>query len=122
MLELLSHALSEDRHKRETRYRLRHTRNGRRGTTLTLDVSIAQAFDKTTATIVDLAPEVDGDGAAASEEALDKLADWLERAAIAIRARGAPTPAIFRYDDPVSASSLARQVRATSDDDEDDAS
>lgn len=57
-----------------------------RGTTLTLNMRITQStqFGTVTSEITDLRPKVDGN----VEEAVDKLAEWLERAAIAIRNRG----------------------------------
>jgi hypothetical protein len=69
-------------------YTLQHTNGGRDGTTLTLSLQVTQsvAYGTTVAKITDLAPKVTGD----TEASLDKLAEWLERAALAIKNRGTP--------------------------------
>lgn len=86
--------LSADQQKVVANYQLKHATPGREGTTLTLDVQVTQAFGKVTAKILDLEPEVKG---GTQEEALDKLAEWMERAAVAIRQRGAPRPVVCDY-------------------------
>lgn len=78
-------------------YGIEHWQAGRGGTVLKLDLRLTRAFGKTKAELLDLQPEVDGTDAEATEVALDKLATWLERAAEAIRARGAPEIAVASY-------------------------
>jgi hypothetical protein len=70
---------------------------GRGGTCLKLDVEVVRRFGKITARLA-ADPELDGEDA---EAALDKLATWLERSAIAIRHRGAPTPLVCEYRNPI---------------------
>lgn len=75
-------------------YRLQHSNPGRGNTTLTLDVNVKHAYGKVTATIPDLEPSIDG---GTTEEALDKLADWMERGAKALRDRGTANPIFSNY-------------------------
>lgn len=93
MLTLKS-AKKEDDHKFSATYELVHVTPGRQGTHLTLDVKLTRAFGEVTAEIPDLVPKVKGES---FEPALDKLAEWLERAAAAIRARGEGTPLLMEY-------------------------
>lgn len=78
-------------------YEAIHMQVGRGGTCLKLSLSIERSklFNRVKASFSDLAPEVEGDDA---EAALDKLADWCERASIAIRERGKAVPAISKYE------------------------
>lgn len=57
-------------------------------------MKLTRAFGEVKAEITDLAPEVKGES---FEPALDKLAEWLERAAKAIRERGEGTPLLMEY-------------------------
>lgn len=75
-------------------YELSHSIPGRQGTTLSLDVHLEMAFGRTKAQVLDLRPEVEGEN---PEAALDKLADWLERSAKALRERGKPHPLFSNY-------------------------
>lgn len=75
-------------------YELSHSTPGRQGTTLSLNVHIEMAFGRTKAQVLDLQPEVEGEN---PEAALDKLADWLERSAKALRERGKPQPLFSSY-------------------------
>lgn len=71
-------------------YELQHYQGGRGGTCLTLSVELTAGLGRVKARIPDLEPQVDG---ADPEAALDKLAEWMERAAVALRARGVPQAA-----------------------------
>jgi hypothetical protein len=78
-------------------YELTHSLPGRQGTTLTLTV-VAKGDhhnNPVTVSIPDLAPSVVCDNGV--EEALDKLAEWMERAALTIRKRGKPSMIIGSY-------------------------
>ena len=87
MLTLQSCHADDDKSALTAHYRLTHSRPGRGGTTLELNVRVVHAFGRVTADITDLAPRVETTN---TEEALDKLAEWLERAAAGLRARGKP--------------------------------
>lgn len=67
------------------------------GTILTLHprLEINERFGRIKASVPDLAPELD---TLDPEEALDKLAEWLERCAQGIRERGKPRALINSYD------------------------
>lgn len=82
-------------------YKLTHSTPGARGTTLELNVQleVRRPYGEIIATVTDLKPKVKG---LDSEEALDKLADWLERAAKALRQRGAPRAMFSDYPSPLS--------------------
>lgn len=95
MLEPLSFSISEDKRMQTSTYRLTHVTPGRTGTHLTLDVRLERGFGSTWASVPDLRPEIKSEDA---EEALDKLAEWLERAAAALRARGAPKAVLSTYE------------------------
>lgn len=77
-------------------YEVLHVTPGRQGTHLSLKLKLETAFGKTSAEFTDLKPEVEGDD---PELALDKLAEWMERAAKAIRTRGAPQRLVASYPD-----------------------
>lgn len=64
-------------------YEIRHSQPGRDGTTLTADLEMVLTPDRTTLRI-NLA-ECDGQ---TPQEALDRLAHWLERLAVGIKERG----------------------------------
>lgn len=80
-------------------YKLTHSTPGRNGTILDLVVRISDFSDGTgkgkqrVRAEVSLDPYVDGD----AEAALDKLAEWMERAAEAIRKRGTPSGIVSSY-------------------------
>jgi hypothetical protein len=95
MLEPLSFAVSEDRRTQTATYRLTHVTPGRDGTHLTLDVRIDRVAGLTWASMPDLRPRIESEDA---EQALDKLAEWMERAAAAIRARGKPKAVLSAYE------------------------
>lgn len=80
-------------------YTLKHVNQGRDGTTLELTIQVdsnsTSGKQETRATICGLNPVVSGD----TDAALEKLADWLERAAWTIRTRGEPRPAATMYDE-----------------------
>ncbi len=82
----------------ETTYDASHSTPGRAGTCLELDISISQhqRMGKTWAEVT-LRPELNTLDAG---EALDKLADWAERLAIALRNRGPVTPVAVAFNDP----------------------
>lgn len=82
--------------KRVIDYTLTNKQAGRGGTWLKLTLRVTQMlrFKKVTVEFTDLVVEHDGDDV---EVALDKLADWLERAAIELRARGKPAAAVASY-------------------------
>ncbi len=82
-------------------YKLTHSTPGARGTTLELNVQleVRRPYGEIVATVTDLAPKVKG---LDTEEALDKLADWLERSAKALRQRGAPRAMFSDYPSPLS--------------------
>lgn len=95
MIEPLSFAVSEDKRMATSTYQLTHVTPGRSGTHLKLEVRIERGFGSTWASMPDLRPEISGDD---PEEALDKLAEWMERAAAAIRARGRPKAVLSSYE------------------------
>lgn len=98
-IELISsETIEEPLARRVTRYKLVHKEAGRGGTWLTLALQVTQhlRFKKIEVTIPDLAPEIESDNV---EEALDKLADWMERGAKELRARGKPAIAVAHYPD-----------------------
>jgi len=77
-------------------YELTHSNPGRGNTLLTLNVRlhVMPLFGEIEATITDLTPKLKTDN---PEEALDKLAEWMERGAKAIRARGKAKPLFNSY-------------------------
>lgn len=98
-IELIScQTVEEPLPQRVSRYKLVHKEAGRGGTWLTLALQVTQhlRLQKVEVSIPDLAPEVESNNV---EEALDKLADWLERAAKELRARGKPAIAVAHYPD-----------------------
>jgi hypothetical protein len=78
--------------------RVEHHTPGREGTRLWLPLEIERRFGETTARLSGLEPKVSGEGVEATEQALDKLAEWLERAAKGIRQRGKATPVLSTYE------------------------
>lgn len=75
-------------------YELSHSQGGRDGTTLNLQLQVKTGFGKHWISFTDLAPEVQTED---TEKALDKMAEWLERAAQALRERGAPRMVVAEY-------------------------
>lgn len=61
-------------------------------TTLTLGLKVSMVADEFYAELTDCTTIGN-----TTEDALDKLAEWLERAAVAIRVRGEPKPLICDY-------------------------
>lgn len=82
----------------ETAYNATHTTPGRAGTCLELDVVLSQnqRMGKTWVEVT-LRPELK---TLNTDEALDKLAEWAERLAIALRHRGPATPVAMAFNDP----------------------
>ncbi len=82
-------------------YEAQHTNPGAHATTLKLDVEVCQQlrFGRVEARAV-LAPVVEGSDAG---DALDKLADWAERLALAIRHRGRVGVLVPTFSNPKSA-------------------
>lgn len=81
-----------------TDYKLVHKQPGRGGTWLALNLRVTTnlRIKRVVAQITDMQPEVEGDDA---EQALDKLAEWMERAAAELRARGKPAVGVAIYPD-----------------------
>ncbi len=81
---------------RITDYKLVHKQPGRGGTYLTLNLRVTQdtRIARVAAEVTDLKVEIDSNDA---ERALDKLAEWMERAASELRARGTPAIAVACY-------------------------
>lgn len=82
----------------ETSYNVTHTTPGRSGTCLELDVCVSQnqRMGKTWVEVT-LRPEL---STLSTDDALDKLAEWAERLAIALRHRGPATPVAVAFDTP----------------------
>lgn len=87
-------------------YELTHD-NGR--TTLDMGIKLTQAWGETTAELVSGASDHQANLPMQAKaikgghaEALDKLADWLERAALAIRQRGKPAATVPDFPAPVA--------------------
>lgn len=80
-------------------YEIRHTTPGRDGTTLALDVVVQQdtRFGVTKVRAL-LDPRIE---ALDTEAALDKLADWAERLAVAVRHRGVVSARVPSYENPI---------------------
>lgn len=100
MVELKGSSVSDGSHVTSVisaHYELTHSQGGRSGTCLKLNLTVERTFGKVRAKFTDLQPEVPGDDA---EAALDKLAEWCERAAAALRERGKPVSAVTRYERP----------------------
>jgi hypothetical protein len=93
-LKLIKTAVTAEGRVTVATYRLEHNQPGRNGTCLSLDVTLEHGFNRIKVGMPDLAPEVSG---VDPEAALDKLAEWLERSAIAIRKRGTPSPIFNLY-------------------------
>ncbi|WP_041930359.1 hypothetical protein [Methylibium petroleiphilum] len=81
---------------RVTDYKLVNKQAGRGGTWLTLNLRVTTSLriERVVAEITDMQPEVEADDA---EQALDKLAEWMERAAAELRARGKPAVGVAIY-------------------------
>ena len=99
MLTLKAAKLSDDQ-VLTAAYEAAHTRPGHDGTTLRLDVVVDRhlGFGRVTARAT-LVPCIEG---GTTEEALDKLADWAERLAIAIRHRGPASVLVPTFETPSS--------------------
>lgn len=102
MLTFKSARLDDEGRVLESVYEARHANPGR-STTLTLDVLVRRdtLFGHVKASAV-LAPSVE---AGTAEEALDKLADWAERLALAIRHRGEASNDVPVFSEPTKAPS-----------------
>jgi hypothetical protein len=94
-LQLKNVSLSEEGRFTTASYDLRHTQSGRDGTTLTLDLNVKTGMGRCWVSLDGLTVERKDDD---TEQALDKLAEWLERASIALRNRGTPKPAVAAYE------------------------
>lgn len=83
----------------ETVYTATHSTPGRSGTCLELEVCVSQnqRMGKTWVEVGDMRPELN---TLDTNEALDKLAEWAERLAIALRHRGPATPVVVAFSDP----------------------
>lgn len=83
---------------RVTDYKLVHKQPGHGCTWLTLNLRVTTSLRirRVVAEITDMQPEVEADDA---EQALDKLAEWMERAAAELRARGKPAVGVTTYPD-----------------------
>lgn len=84
-------------HEFAAEYELSHSLPGRQATTLTLTVVARGGHpnNPVTVSIPDLTPSVVCGGGI--EEALDKLAEWMERAATVIRKRGKTSLVVGSY-------------------------
>lgn len=83
-----------DEHHLTVVYEVTHTRGGRNPTTLRQDIEIQQHLDRPMASA---ALRILDCEAPTAEEALDRMADWCERIAKAIRGRGEPRLAVLQY-------------------------
>ena len=83
-----------DEHHLAVVYEATHTRGGRNPTTLRQDIEIQQRHGRP---VVSASLQMAGCEAPTTEEALDRLADWCERVAKAIRGRGEPRVAVLEY-------------------------
>jgi hypothetical protein len=83
----------------EAAYNATHTTPGRSGTCLDLEVCVVQnqRMCKTWVEVRGMRPELN---TLDTGEALDKLAEWAERLAIALRSRGPATPVALSYFEP----------------------
>ncbi len=73
------------------RYAVSHSTPGRDGTTVTADLTVNVYPDRTVRAALDFG-EITG---TTQGEALDRLASWCERTAIALRDRSAGTPGLL---------------------------
>lgn len=93
-LTLKTVQLSDDRLLSKAVFELSHSTPGRTGTTLGLSVAVKVGFGKTWVTMPDLEVILEEENV---EAALDRLAGWMERAALAIRERGKPVAGFSNY-------------------------
>lgn len=96
MLKFKNASLDEDKRLTSIQYELEHVTPGRDGTHLTLPLKIDVGFGKAWAQLLECRPDVPAED---PEQAMDKLAEWLERAAEAIRKRGRPNSTINIYSE-----------------------
>tara|TARA_B100001105_G_scaffold255398_1_gene254590 strand:+ start:4332 stop:4652 length:321 start_codon:yes stop_codon:yes gene_type:complete len=83
----------------ETVYSATHSTPGRSGTFLELEVCVVQnqRMGKTWVEVGGMRPELN---TLDTGEALDKLAEWAERLAVALRHRGPATAVVVAFNDP----------------------
>lgn len=81
-------------------YEVTHSPGGRNATSLDLNLRVERGGGEVRAFFTDMEVRVSGEDNADAEEALDKLAEWMERAAKALRDRGAPAAAVTTYAKP----------------------
>jgi hypothetical protein len=93
-LTLQSVEILEDGRIHRATYKAVHSTPGRSGTTLDVNVAVKVGFGQTWVTLPDLEVLLKEENV---EAGLDKMADWLERTAQAIRERGKPTPVFCNY-------------------------
>jgi hypothetical protein len=96
MLKLTKTEISKDQ--RVLTYTARHSTPGRNGTTLDLDIEVVITPTSASARMSKI--EADVSVEPDPEAALDKLASWLERTALAIRTRGYPVSIASDYPNP----------------------
>ena len=113
MLTLKTSNFSDD-HVLRTVYDAMHSRPGRGGTVLHLDVVVEQhlRIGRASGKVV-LDPVLDG---GSTEEVLNKLADWAERLAIALRHRGVASNRVPVFEDPVQPANEDDESSDTADD------
>lgn len=83
-----------DEHHLTVVYEAVHTRGGRNPTTLRQDIEVQQRHGRPT---VSASLHITDCDAPTTEEVLDRMADWCERVAKAIRGRGEPRVAVLEY-------------------------
>lgn len=96
VLKFRAASFDEDKRLTSIQYDLEHVTPGRDGTHLTLPLKIEMGFGKAWAQVLECRPDVPAED---PEQAMDKLAEWLERSADAIRKRGRPSSSINLYSE-----------------------